>query len=59
MIEYWLALNGRWYWHRVARNGEITDSSQGYSTASNCRRAFRARFPAAREVRVTASERRR
>lgn len=46
-IEMWQAPNGKWYFHRRARNGKITDASQGYSTASNCRRAIRHRWPGA------------
>lgn len=34
-----------WFFHRRARNGKITDASQGYSTKSNCRRAIRNRWP--------------
>lgn len=43
-IEYWQAKNGKWYFHRRATNGQITDPSQGYSTASNARRAIRKRW---------------
>lgn len=49
-IEMWQAPNGKWYFHRRARNGKITDASQGYSTASNCRRAIRHRWPGAQIV---------
>lgn len=49
-VIYWQARNGRWYFHRVARNGKVTDASQGYSTASNCRRAIRNRWPGVKVV---------
>lgn len=45
-VEYWQSKkNGKWYFHRKARNGKITDPSQGYATASNARRAIRTRWP--------------
>ncbi len=41
--EYWQnEKTGRWFWHRVSRNGKITsDGGEGYSTSSNVRRALR------------------
>lgn len=33
-----------WYYRRKAANGKITDPSQGYTTASNARRAIRIKF---------------
>lgn len=40
-VERWKAKNGKWYFHRRATNGKITDPSQGYSTKSNATRAIR------------------
>lgn len=47
MVEYWRSENdGKWYFHRKARNGRITDPSQGYADRSTgaVRRAARKRF---------------
>lgn len=52
--EYWKSKNGLWYFHRVGKNGKITDPSQGYSGAStsNVRRAIQTRWPGIKMVRV-------
>lgn len=53
-VEYWKARNGRWYFHRKARNGKVTDPSQGYAgpSTSNVRRAIRRRWPDLPMIRV-------
>jgi uncharacterized protein YegP (UPF0339 family) len=43
VIEYWNT-GKKWYFHRKARNGKITDPSQGYASVSNVRRAIRSRW---------------
>ena len=44
-VELWQAPNGRWYFHRVAGNGRVTDSSQGYTLRRNARKAIFRRWP--------------
>lgn len=36
---------GRWYFHRRAANGKITDASQGYTRKADAKRAARRLFP--------------
>lgn len=40
-IELWQATNGRWYFHKVARNGRTTSPSQGYAHRRTARAAAR------------------
>jgi uncharacterized protein YegP (UPF0339 family) len=38
VFEYWKSdVDGKWYWHLKAGNGEIVASSQGYTTSSACK----------------------
>jgi hypothetical protein len=38
--------DGKWYWHRVAPNGEIVaDSGQGYATEAGARKAAKRENP--------------
>jgi uncharacterized protein YegP (UPF0339 family) len=37
--------NGKWYYRKVAGNGEKTQGSQGYASASGARRAARSQNP--------------
>lgn len=37
--------NGKWYFHRVAGNGRVISSSQGYRRRWNAKRAARRTFP--------------
>jgi uncharacterized protein YegP (UPF0339 family) len=37
--------NGKWYYRKVAGNGEKTQGSQGYASASGARRAARTQNP--------------
>jgi uncharacterized protein YegP (UPF0339 family) len=51
-IEYWQGRDGRWYFHKRARNGKVVDASQGYANAGNARRAARRLHPSAPLTRV-------
>lgn len=42
--EIWRGGNGRWYFHRVAANGKITDD-HSVQHRSSARRACRSRWP--------------
>lgn len=39
--EIWRS-NGRWYWHLIARNGEIVCASESYTRKSSCLRGVEA-----------------
>lgn len=44
-IEYWHSSNGRWYFHKVAGNGETTMSSQGYKQKRYLQAAVKREYP--------------
>lgn len=39
--EFWRS-DGRWYWHLVARNGEIVCASEAYTRKRSCVRGIEA-----------------
>jgi len=46
-VDIW-PTGDKWYFHRVANNGKITDDYQGYASRSNARRAVKKRWPGIR-----------
>lgn len=52
-IEYWHSKNGRWYFHKVAGNGEITMTSQGYKEKRYMRAAIKREYPHLEIVNIT------
>lgn len=43
--ELKLGSDGKWYYHRRAGNGRITDPSQGYASQAGARRAAKRDLP--------------
>jgi len=40
-VQYWKsAKDGQWYWHLVARNGEVMLSSEGYTRRISATRSI-------------------
>ena len=44
-IELLKGRDGRWFFHRRASNGQITDQSQGYTRKDSAKRAARKLYP--------------
>lgn len=45
IVKLFAGTDGKIYYHVIAGNGKITNPSQGYSSASNAKRAAKSSFP--------------
>jgi uncharacterized protein YegP (UPF0339 family) len=44
-VMLWQARNGRWYFHKKNRNGQVTQSSQGYKEKRYAKVAIKRDIP--------------
>ncbi len=44
-IELYPGKDGKWYFHKLNRNGKITEQSQGYTLKHNAKKAAKRDIP--------------